>query len=190
MNPAVSVGMAIWGRIPLTSLPAYVLGQMLGSLSAASLLLLSWRSSIARSGPEVMTSYPDLAQQEPELGVDQGLATFLMVLVACSLEDQHHSPPSLLMGLTVATVTITMGQNAGASMNPAADMMPRLVAALYTGDLSPFHKGNNFWMIPFLVPYLGSVIAVCVYSFFIERLSVTYRKSKSVISSDIKFTGS
>ena len=66
----------------------------------------------------------------------------------------------------------------------------RLVAALYTGDLSPFHKGNNFWMIPFLVPYLGSVIAVCVYSFFIERLSVTYRKSKSVISSDIKFTGS
>ena len=29
------------------------------------------------------------------------------------------------MGLTVATVTITMGQNAGASMNPAADMMPR-----------------------------------------------------------------
>ena len=64
MNPAVSVGMAIWGRIPLTSLPAYVLGQMLGSLSAASLLLLSWRSSIARSGPEVMTSYPDLAQQE------------------------------------------------------------------------------------------------------------------------------
>ena len=66
----------------------------------------------------------------------------------------------------------------------------RLVAALYTGDLSPFHNGNNFWMIPFLVPYLGSVIAVCVYSFFIERLSVTYKKSKSVISGDIKFIGS
>ena len=67
----------------------------------------------------------------------------------------------------------------------------RLVAALYTGDLSPFHNGNNFWMIPFLVPYLGSVIAVCVYSFFIERLSVTYNKSKSVITgSDIKFIGS
>ena len=66
----------------------------------------------------------------------------------------------------------------------------RLVAALYTGDLSPFHNGNNFWMIPFLVPYLGSVIAVCVYSFFIERLSVAHKKSKSVIPGDIKFIGS
>ena len=55
----------------------------------------------------------------------QGLATFLMVLVACSLDHQGHSPAGLLMGLTVATVTITMGQNAGASMNPAADVMPR-----------------------------------------------------------------
>ena len=65
-----------------------------------------------------------------------------------------------------------------------------MVAALYTGDLSPFHKGNNFWMIPFLVPYLGSFIAVCVYSFFIERLSVAHKKSKSVISNDNKFSGS
>ena len=125
MNPAVSVGMAIWGRIPLTSLPAYIIGQFLGSFSASALLLLTWSSSVAKSGPAVMTSFPDLGSSEAELGVDQGLATFLMVLVACSLEHQHHSPPSLLMGLTVATVTITMGQNAGASMNPAVDMMPR-----------------------------------------------------------------
>ena len=125
MNPAVSVGMAIWGRIPLSSLPAYVAGQFLGSFSAAGLLLLSWSSSIAKTGPAVMASSPGLGGSQAELGLDQGLATFLMVLVACSLEHQHHSPPSLLMGLTVATVTITMGQNAGASMNPAADMMPR-----------------------------------------------------------------
>ena len=39
--------------------------------------------------------------------------------------SQGHSPAGLLMGLTVGTVTITMGQNAGASMNPAADVMPR-----------------------------------------------------------------
>ena len=107
------------------SLPAYLTGQFLGSFSAAALLLLSWSSAVAQAGPAVMASSPVLGSSLAELGLDQGLATFLMVLVACSLEDQHHSPPSLLMGLTVATVTITMGQNAGASMNPAADMMPR-----------------------------------------------------------------
>ena len=92
-------------------------------------------------GPEVMSTAPVLGVGEASLGVDQGLATFLMVLVACSLDhqvspdpgpqwsvhhvSQGHSPAGLLMGLTVGTVTITMGQNAGASMNPAADVMPR-----------------------------------------------------------------
>ena len=79
------------------------------------------------------------------------------------------------------------GGERGASQTDS--VLFRLVAAIYTGDLSPFHNGNNFWMIPFLVPYLGSVIAVCVYSFFIERLSGT-KKSKSVIAGDIKFIGS
>merc|ERR1719282_1739880 len=69
MNPAVSVGMAIWGRIPLTSLPAYLLGQFLGAFSSAGILLLSWSSTIAKTGPAVMTSFPDLGVTEAELGV-------------------------------------------------------------------------------------------------------------------------
>ena len=134
-------GMAIWGRIPVSALPAYVLGQLLGAGVAAASLVAVWWRTLAEVGPEVMSTAPVLGSQDPSLGLDQvsraarpggvrtitvqGLATFLMVLVACSLDHQGHSPAGLLMGLTVATVTITMGQNAGASMNPAADFMPR-----------------------------------------------------------------
>ena len=125
MNPAVTLGMTVWGRTPVTSLPAYMLAQFLGSLSAASLLLCVWWEVISEVGPEVMSTAPVLGQASVQLGVDQGVATFLMVLVAASLDHQHHPVPGLLMGLTVATVTISMGQNAGASMNPAADTMPR-----------------------------------------------------------------
>ena len=125
MNPAVSLGMAVWGRIPVSALPAYMLGQFTGALAASALVLAMWWDLVSEVGPEVMTSYPVLGQSLVQLGVDQGVATFMMVLVAASLEHQRHSPPGLLMGLTVGTVTVTMGQNAGASMNPAADIMPR-----------------------------------------------------------------
>lgn len=172
MNPAVSLGMAIWGRIPVSALPAYIMGQFLGAGAAAGLLVAVWWDVMKEVGPEVMSTAPVLGVGEASLGVDQGLATFLMVLVACSLDHQGHSPAGLLMGLTVGTVTITMGQNAGASMNPAADVMPRLIAAIYRGAWSPFSVGGRFWLIPFLVPYLGSVIAVSVYSLFIEKLEV------------------
>ena len=75
----------------------------------------------------------------------QGLATFLMVLVACSLDHQGHSPAGLLMGLTVATVTITMGQNAGASMNPAADVMPRWTLQDDIADLIQYLCVTDSW---------------------------------------------
>ena len=60
MNPAVSLGiclnkfksveridvllsgMAIWGRIPVTALPAYIIGQFLGAGAAAGLLVAVW----------------------------------------------------------------------------------------------------------------------------------------------------
>ena len=64
-------------------------------------------------------------KEEVKLNIDQGVATLVLLLFVCSVEDQQHTPPALLVGLSVATITITMGANAGASMNPAADFMPR-----------------------------------------------------------------
>ena len=34
--------MAIWGRIPVSALPAYIMGQFLGAGAAAGLLVAVW----------------------------------------------------------------------------------------------------------------------------------------------------
>ena len=47
--------------------------------------------NVQEVGPEVMSTAPVLGVGEASLGVDQGLATFLMVLVACSLDHQVSS---------------------------------------------------------------------------------------------------
>ena len=47
--------------------------------------------TVQEVGPEVMSTAPVLGVGEASLGVDQGLATFLMVLVACSLDHQVSS---------------------------------------------------------------------------------------------------
>jgi glycerol uptake facilitator protein len=125
MNPCVSVAMAIWGRLKFSALPSYICGQFLGAAAGSALVLFLFYDTIVEVGPEVMTSYPGLAEGEVQLSFDQGVATFILLLVVCSVEDQGHTPPALLVGLSVATITITMGANAGASMNPAVDFMPR-----------------------------------------------------------------
>ena len=125
MNPCVSVSMAVWGRLKFSALPSYIFGQFLGAAAGSALVLFIFYDTIMEVGPEAMTSYPGLAESEVQLSFDQGVATFILLLVVCSVEDQGHTPPALLVGLTVATITITMGANSGASMNPAVDFMPR-----------------------------------------------------------------
>ena len=59
----------------------------------------------------------------------------------------------------------------------------RAIAALWRMSFSPFHKGGKFWLIPFLVPYLGAVIGVSVYSLAIQRVRqerIVNKKTKSV----------
>merc|ERR1712106_1177541 len=84
-----------------------------------------------------------------------------------SVEDQLHSPPALIVGLSVATITLALGPNAGASMNPAVDLVPRAIAAWWQGDLTPFYKGGHFWTVPLLLPFLGSVLGVISYQLLI-----------------------
>ena len=102
------------------------------------MVLFVFYDTIVEVGPEAMTSYPGLAESEVQLSFDQGVATFILLLVVCSVEDQGHTPPALLVGLTVATITITMGANSGASMNPAVDFMPRYHSEGIKDCLIPF----------------------------------------------------
>ena len=127
MNPAVSLAMVWWGRLPLAALPSYLAGQLAGAALATAATLLVFADNVGETGvwAGVVASSPGLARSQLQLGLDQGLATFALVCVVCSVEDQSHGPPALLVGLTVATITLTMGANAGASMNPAQDLAAR-----------------------------------------------------------------
>ncbi|XP_023339108.1 aquaporin-9 [Eurytemora carolleeae] len=130
-NPAVSVTLWAAGKLSWTDLPAYLAGQYIGAGLGAGFILLNFRESIDGVGPECITSFPDLAITPFHLVFDQFLATFLLLSIVLSVDDQEHSPPGLLVGLSVAGIGLALGRNAGASMNPALDFMPRLVAAIW-----------------------------------------------------------
>lgn len=188
MNPAVSVAMVVWGRLPLSALPAYLLGQVAGAAAGSATVLFIFNDSIFEVGAQVLASYPGLATSDTQLSVDQGVATLLLLLVICSVEDQAHSPPALLVGLSVASITLALGANAGASMNPAVDLIPRAVAAWWTRSLSPFHQGGHFWLVPFLVPFLGAVLGVIMYQLLIvEMREDTKQPTVSCVKKKVTF---
>lgn len=183
MNPAVTVAMAVWGRLPISAVPAFVLAQFLGAGAASALVLFIFKDSLGEAGAQVITSAPGLATSEVQLSIDQGVATFILLLVVCSVEDQGHTPPSLLVGLSVFVITLSMGANAGASMNPAVDFMPRVMASIWKMSTSPFTSTGHFWLVPFLIPYLGGVLGTITY-----QLCIISLRAEPVITKKVQFT--
>ena len=123
INPAVSVGMAACGRLPLNKLPAYLLGQYLGALLGALLVVLLYCGS--GESTMAMASYPGLATWMLPQVVDQLICTCLLVLGITAVVDQGQQPAPLLVGLIVTVISLGLGLNAGAAMNPAVDFVPR-----------------------------------------------------------------
>jgi len=170
INPAVSVAMVACKKLPLAKLPAYLLGQYLGAGVGALVVLGIYSGHHAMA----MATYPGLVQDILPQILDQTTATFLLILGIFSVVDQDLNPPSLLVGFVVVGVSLALGQNAGAAMNPAVDFMPRVMSALATLSWRPFTQGYYFWWVPLVVPHIGGILAGFTYKFGIKG----FEKSK------------
>lgn len=180
LNPAVSVAMTVGRRMKATLLPAYLLGQFIGAAVGSALVLCLYSDTLTGEldvKAEVITSYAGLATNHASLVLDQVAAPFLLLLLITAVVEQGHQPGGLLVGLSVFGIGVTLGPNAGASMNPAVDFMPRVVAALWEGR---FRSEKGFWPLPLLVPFIGGILGVVVYEFCIVKLRKEERSEKEL----------
>jgi len=174
INPAVSLSMAAGKKLKLALLPSYLLGQYLGAFLGSLLVVGLYSDVLLNSGLDrsahSLASFPGLSSNAASLFFDQLTATFLLILLISAVVEQGHQPGGLLVGLSVAGIGCCFGPNAGAAMNPAVDLMPRLVAAIWEGY---FKVESHFWVIPFAVPHFGGILAVFAYDFCIVGLRST-----------------
>ena len=144
LNPALTVSLAVLGKVPWRKIPHYLLGQYLGAFLGASLVFLVYwdglvwfesQEGLYRSIPETASIFSTFPSPHLSLlgGVgDQLLSTALLSLIVCSLSDNKKiSQDSLLLpavvGLTVLGLGTSLGLNCGFPLNPARDLAPRLV---------------------------------------------------------------
>jgi aquaporin Z len=121
-NPAVSLGMALSGRLPLGRLLPYVAAQCAGALAAGMILRVLLRSSVLGTTSSAM---PGLAALMVE-----ALLTFWLVWVYLSVteKDVPLLNAALALGATLAGAIFWAGHLTGASMNPARSLGPALAA--------------------------------------------------------------
>jgi len=153
LNPAVTIGMLVAGKISFIKAGCYIVSQCLGAICGAA--LLESLTPLEFQGSMGVTSL------HPKLTPAQGFGlefftTFGLVIVVLGVCDSHRTDVKgsgpLAIGLTVALGILVTGNSTGGSMNPARSFGPAVV--------------NNQWgahWVYWAGPIVGGVVAALLY---------------------------
>ncbi len=169
VNPAVTFGICVAGRIEWGKAVSYWIAQGLGAIAAAYLLqwFLGPDSSL---GATVGSLTPGLADSGPAASaakviVLEGVLTFFLVIAvfASGVHGRNGNMAGIAIGLVLTMDILVGGPLTGGSMNPARTLGP----AVATGEL------NYVWMY-FVGPLAGGAIAALLYDkYFLPAAELT-----------------
>ncbi|HEX7004557.1 MAG TPA: aquaporin [Trueperaceae bacterium] len=166
LNPAVTVGLLVTGRIGVGDAVSYVVSQLVGATVAAGLLLLTLKDQVLPIAVGTPTPGPELVAAQ--VFVIEAVLTFLLMFVIFGTAAVRAEPAvgGLFIGLTVTLDILMGGPLTGAAMNPARHFGP----ALFAG---PEYLAQSW--IYWLAPFAGSVAASLLYHHLLHRPEPTSR---------------
>jgi MIP family channel proteins len=149
LNPAVSLGAALYGKLSWAKLPIYVLCQAAGAMLASILVAILYGTA----GVEADLGSPrSVTELGPIAGIGaEALGTALLVGVV--LRIAYHPTMTrwrqgTVIGLSLGLGIMFAGGISGGALNPARALAPQLVAA----DIRD-------WWVYVIGPFLGATIA-------------------------------
>ena len=172
LNPAVTVGLWINGNIDFGEAIQYWIGEFVGAMVGAALVLASYwqhfertedpglKLAVFSTGPAIRNPFWNM--------VTEIIATMVLVLGVLAITDPGNAGPGesgltgLLVALLVVGIGLSLGGPTGYAINPARDLGPRIVHAA----LPVPGKGDSDWgyaWIPVAGPIIGAVIAALIY---------------------------
>ncbi len=168
LNPAVSLGMVMAGRIGLAEFVGYVLAQLIGAtLGAAVLYLIASGKADFAMGPWALGSNGYGPGYLGEYGVSAALVfefvmtfLFVTVILGATGKGSANGFAGLAIGLTLAAIHLVGINVTGVSVNPARSFGP----ALFAGGAA----FSQLWVF-ILAPFAGGALAGLFYKAGLTR---------------------
>jgi MIP family channel proteins len=149
INPAVTFGMLVAGKMNIKDAIGYWISQLLGAALAAAALMMVLGGAESGLGATVLAEGVSPAQGI----ILEAILTFFLVntFLQTTGKGKAGDLAPLAIGLTLIFVTLMGGPITGASVNPARTFGP----ALFTGNL------GQLW-IYIVGPFLGATVAAAL----------------------------
>ncbi len=190
LNPAVSLALALSGRMPAGKLLPYWTAQLAGATMAGLTLYALFAPSVAayeaahqivRGTPASMRTAMIFGEFYPNPGSGavvslplamgaEALGTFLLVLMVFALTEKCNvgrpgdSLAPVLIGLSVTSIICLIAPPTQAGLNPARDLGPRVVAWMMGwGDAAFPDRSGGFLFVYVLAPLGAAALASQVF---------------------------
>jgi aquaporin Z len=162
LNPAVSFGLAAGGRLPARELPAYVIAQVLGGITAALVLMLILQGgNLWESVRQAGFAANGFGEHSPKgFGLGAAFLTelvltfvFLFVILGATDDRAPKGLAGLAIGLTLTPIHLISIPVTNTSVNPARSTSQ----ALFVGGWA-LSQSWLFWVAPILGGVLGGLV--------------------------------
>lgn len=129
INPAVSFGMLVAGKMEIKDFIGYVVAQVLGGIAGAGILVVFFGSNASLG----TNGYGDASALHTPMGVAflvEVVLTFVFVLLILGVTSkvENTAVVGLVIGLTLTLIHILGIPFTGTSVNPARSLGPALLA--------------------------------------------------------------
>ncbi|WEV40766.1 MIP/aquaporin family protein [Lactobacillus sp. ESL0681] len=171
-NPAVTLGMAIAGKLPWSSVLPYFASQIAGAFVGGILVWLTyyphWQETTdSDTILSVFATEPAIRNYFWNFFTEL-MGTFVLVygLLAFTKGDFTAGLNPLIAGLLITAIGLSLGGPTGYAINPARDFGPRLAHQL----LPIANKGGSDWAyswVPILGPLAGGSLAALLFNVLI-----------------------
>jgi glycerol uptake facilitator protein len=174
LNPVVTLGLAVAGKVPWAQVPTYLVAQFLGAALGALLMWVHFYPHFAAtedgdSKLAVFCTGPAI-RNTPLNFVSEVIGSFVLVfavmhIAGANVTGANGMPgglgalDALPVALLILTIGLSLGGTTGYAINPARDLSPRIVHALVP---MPGGKRDSDWdyaWIPVVAPVVGAVLA-------------------------------
>ena len=170
LNPAVTLALAMQGKLAWGLVPQYMAAQFLGAMLGSGIVWLMYRNHLdatndAATCLAVFSTSPAIHNPVQNF-LTEMLATLVFVVGILFITAPEHSLGSLNalpVSLLVLAIGLSLGGPTGYAINPARDLGPRLMHAL----LPIKGKGGSDWQyawVPVAGPFVGAALAAWLYS--------------------------
>lgn len=187
LNPAVSIAMAIAGKLSIVDTGGYILAQFIGAVMGAALVYFFYREhfNVTEDADAKLACFctaPNI-RKSTQAFFCEVVGTFALILpiflMATPSLIQGDAPVDsdpvlglgslglLPVGMLVFGIGLSLGGTTGYAINPARDLGPRLVHAL----LPIKDKRDSDWTyawVPVIGPMLGAALAALLYRFVLS----------------------